>query len=56
MGGRRARLSTIVIEVTAFYIQLWNMDAELVITGKTLDVQQESFQLISLRENIGQQL
>jgi len=51
--GRRATLSTVVINVTTSYIQLLTLDAELEITRNTLDAQQESLRLISLRENVG---
>jgi multidrug efflux system outer membrane protein len=51
--GRRATLSTVVINVTASYIQLRTLDAELEITQKTLDARQESLRLISLRESVG---
>lgn len=51
--GRRAALSTVVIEVTASYIRLRSLDAELDITRKTLDAQQDSLRLITLRESVG---
>jgi len=51
--GHRAALSTVVIEVTASYIRLRSLDGEFDITQKTLDAQQDSLRLITLRESVG---
>jgi len=51
--GRRATLSTVVINVTSSYIQLRSLDSELEITRKTLDARRESLRLITLRESVG---
>jgi multidrug efflux system outer membrane protein len=51
--GRRATLSTIVINVTASYIHLRSLDAELEIARKTLDARRETLRLITLRESVG---
>jgi len=51
--GRKATVSTIVINVTFAYIQLRTLDAELHIMRKTLDARRESLRLITLRENVG---
>ena len=53
MWGRRATVSTVVIDVTFAYIQLRSFDKELDITRKTLNAQQESLRLTSLRESTG---
>jgi multidrug efflux system outer membrane protein len=51
--GRRATLSTVVINVTSSYIQLRSLDAQLAITRRTIDARRESLRLITLRENVG---
>jgi multidrug efflux system outer membrane protein len=51
--GRRATLSTVITDITASYIQLRSLDAQLEIEQKTLDAQRESLRLITLRENVG---
>jgi multidrug efflux system outer membrane protein len=51
--GRRATLSTVVIDVTAAYIQLRSLDTELEIARKTIDARRETLRLITLRESVG---
>ena len=51
--GRRATLSSVVINVASSYIQLRTLDAKLEITRKTLDSRKESLRLVSLREQVG---
>jgi multidrug efflux system outer membrane protein len=51
--GRRATLSSVVINVAASYLQLRTLDAKLEITHKTLDARRESLRLISRREQVG---
>jgi len=51
--GRRATLSTVVIDVTESYIQLRSLDADLQIAHKTIDARRESLRLITLRESVG---
>jgi multidrug efflux system outer membrane protein len=51
--GRRAALSSVVINVAAAYIQLRALDAQLEITHATLDSRTESLRLVSLRERNG---
>jgi multidrug efflux system outer membrane protein len=51
--GRRATLSSVVINVAASYIQLRTLDAKLEIARKTLDSRRESLRLVSLREQVG---
>jgi multidrug efflux system outer membrane protein len=51
--GRRATLSSVVINVAASYIQLRTLDAKLEITRKTLDSRRESLRLVSRREQVG---
>jgi multidrug efflux system outer membrane protein len=51
--GRRATLSSIVIQVAASYIQLRTLDAQLEMTRGTLESRRESLRLVSLRESVG---
>jgi multidrug efflux system outer membrane protein len=51
--GRRATLSSIVIQVAASYIQLRTLDAQLEMTQGTLDSRRESLRLVNLRESVG---
>jgi multidrug efflux system outer membrane protein len=51
--GRRATLSSVVMNVAASYIQLRTLDAKLEITRKTLDSRRESLRLVTLREQVG---
>ncbi len=51
--GRRATLSSVVINVAAAYIQLRSLDAQLEITRATLESRNESLRLVSLREHNG---
>jgi multidrug efflux system outer membrane protein len=51
--GRRATLSTVVIDVTESYIQLRSLDEDLKIARKTIEARQESLRLITLRESAG---
>jgi multidrug efflux system outer membrane protein len=51
--GRRATLSTVVIEVTSSYIQLRSLDTDIQITHKTIEARRETLRLIALRENAG---
>jgi multidrug efflux system outer membrane protein len=51
--GRRATLSSVVINVAASYIQLRTLDAKLAITGKILDSRKESLRLVRRREQVG---
>jgi multidrug efflux system outer membrane protein len=51
--GRRAALSSVVINIATSYIQLRTLDAKLEITHKTLDSRRESLRLISVREQVG---
>ena len=51
--GRRATLSTVVMEIATSYIQLRSLDAQLGIVRKTLDTRRESLRLITLREGTG---
>jgi multidrug efflux system outer membrane protein len=51
--GRRATLSSIVMQVAASYIQLRTLDAQLAITRGTLESRRESLRLVRLRENLG---
>ncbi len=51
--GRRATLSSVVINVAASYLQLRTLDAKLEITRKTLDSRRESLRLINRREQVG---
>jgi len=51
--GRRATLSSVVIQVAASYIQLRTLDAQLEMTRGTLESRKESLRLVSLRESVG---
>jgi multidrug efflux system outer membrane protein len=51
--GRRATLSSVVINVATSYIQLRTLDTKLEITRKTLDSRRESLRLVSRREQVG---
>lgn len=51
--GRRATLSSIVIQVAASYIQMRTLDAQLEITRRTLESRAESLRLVRLRESTG---
>jgi outer membrane protein, multidrug efflux system len=51
--GRRAVLSSVVIDVASAYIQLRALDAQLEITHATLNSRHESLRLVSLRERTG---
>ncbi|MFC6647084.1 efflux transporter outer membrane subunit [Granulicella cerasi] len=51
--GRRATLSSIVINVASAYVQLRALDAQLEITKATLDSRKASLRLVSLRERTG---
>jgi multidrug efflux system outer membrane protein len=51
--GRRATLSSIVIDVASAYVQLRALDAQLRITDTTIQSRQESLRLVRLRESIG---
>jgi multidrug efflux system outer membrane protein len=51
--GRRATVSTVVINITSAYIQLQTLDVDLEIVRKTLDARRESLRLITLRESVG---
>ncbi len=51
--GRRATLSSIVIQVATSYIQMRTLDAQLEITRGTLESRRESLRLVSLRERVG---
>jgi outer membrane protein, multidrug efflux system len=51
--GRRAVLSSVVIDVASAYIQLRALDAQLEITHATLRSRRESLRLVSLRERTG---
>jgi len=51
--GRRATLSSVVMNVAASYIQLRTLDTKLEITRKTLNSRRESLRLVSLREQVG---
>jgi multidrug efflux system outer membrane protein len=51
--GRRATLSSVVMNVASAYIQLRTLDEELEITRKTLDSRRESLRLVSRREQVG---
>jgi multidrug efflux system outer membrane protein len=51
--GRRATLSSVVMNVAASYIQLRTLDAKLEITRKTMDSRKESLRLVSRREQVG---
>ena len=51
--GRRATLSSVVINVATSYIQLRTLDTKLEITRKTLDSRWESLRLVSRREQVG---
>jgi len=51
--GRRAALSSVVMQVASGYIQLRALDAQLEITRATLDSRRESLRLVGLREKTG---
>jgi multidrug efflux system outer membrane protein len=51
--GRRATLSSIVIQVAASYIQMRTLDDQLDTTRATLESRRESLRLVSLRERAG---
>jgi multidrug efflux system outer membrane protein len=51
--GRRATLSSIVIQVAAAYIQMRSLDARLDITRSTLASRGESLRLVRRRESVG---
>jgi multidrug efflux system outer membrane protein len=51
--GRRATLSSIVMQVAASYIQMRTLDAQLEITQATLESRRESLRLVHLRESVG---
>jgi outer membrane protein, multidrug efflux system len=51
--GRRATLSSVVIQVAASYIELRTLDAQLEMTRGTLESRRESLRLVSLRESVG---
>jgi multidrug efflux system outer membrane protein len=51
--GRRATLSSVVIQVAASYIQMRTLDSQLEITRGTLESRGESLRLVRLRESVG---
>jgi len=51
--GRRATLSSVVMNVAASYIQLRDLDAQLVITKKIVISRKEALRLVVLRESVG---
>ena len=51
--GRRAIVSSVVIQVAASYLQMRTLDAQLDLTRRTLESRRESLRLVNLRETVG---